>query len=196
MPRAPAVRLEGKYDPRRACLPTFHWLVASSLIMCLSVPSLILLKSNPSTLSPVSNELDIQGKCLQKRSREGGGISLTAPALPAPAFSFKTRDQDSCPSRRPHPPPATSHHLQGLSPASQSVSLPTGPTSFPCCYPHWPPRTKDLVPSSTMRRSVANLGDSYFDIIKAGICADREKGKILTLWLKPDSASMEGWPRP
>lgn len=101
------------------------WLVTSSLMMCLSVPSLILLKRNSSTPSPVSNELDIQRKCLQKRSQEGGGISLTAPALPVPAFSFKTRDQDSCPSGCPHPPPATSHYLQGLSPASQSASLPT-----------------------------------------------------------------------
>jgi hypothetical protein len=133
----------------------------------------------------VSNELDIQRKCLQKRSQEGGSISLTAPALPAPAFSFKTRDQDSCPSGCLHPPPATSHHFQGLSPASQSAFFPTGPASFLCCYPHWPPRTKDSVPSSTMRRWVANLGDSYSDITKAGICANGEKGKTAPCGLNP-----------
>lgn len=123
-PRTPAPRPEREDVTRGGGVsPSFSWLVTSSLMMCLSVPSLILLKCNSSTPGPVSNELDIQRKCLQKRSQEGGGISLTAPALPAPAFSFKTRNQDSCPLGRLRPPPATSHHFQGLSPASHSASI-------------------------------------------------------------------------
>lgn len=72
------------------------------------------------------------------------------------------------------PTPSTCH--QSLPPGtlpSLSICLPShrhspGPASFPCCYLHWPPRTKDLVPSSTMRRWVADLGDSYPNITMVG----------------------------
>lgn len=111
--------------------------------------------------SPVSNELDIQRKCLQKRSQEGGGISLTAPALPAPALSFQTRDQDS--------------GLVSLGAPALPTCLPfpqrhsPGPASFSCCPHCWPLRMKDLVPSSTMRRRVENPRDRHPDVALAAL---------------------------
>lgn len=84
VPEASAPRSE-REDVTRArvglgCLPIFQ--LACLQMICLSVLSLIQLKRNSSTPIPVYNELDIQRKCLQKRSQEGGGSSLAAPALP------------------------------------------------------------------------------------------------------------------
>lgn len=141
----------------------------------LSVLSLIQLKRNSSTPSPMSNELDIQRKCLQERSQEGGGISLTAPALPAPALFLKTRDQDSCVSLGA--PALPTCHQSPPPPAFLSIGLPfpqrhsPGPASFSCCHHRWPLRMKDLVPSSTMRRWVVNPRDSHPDVAMAGIYA-------------------------